>query len=145
MQDTKESATAKLYQAISSGEWEEKEYIPMMQEVVTDTLFHAYSIDDEVLWLQMNSQVDYYRPILSNRIIGAILIIGRKIIRRLLAFLIHPITIEQSEYNAHMATTMRKMEIELYNQKSMIEDLSELTEQLKRKLEEKNSESLSGN
>lgn len=135
MQDTKGSAVESLYRAVMEQNWEDKEYIPTMQELVPEAVPHIYSIDDEVAWLQTNYELLYYRPINSNRIIGFLLIFFRKIIRKFLSFLVHPITCDQSTYNAHLATTMRKMEIELTDQKSLIEDLKELIEQQKRELE----------
>ena len=117
--------------------WESKEYIPTMQELVPEAVPHIYTIDDEVAWLQTNYELVYYRLINSNRITGFLLIFFRKIIRKLLSFLIHPITCDQSIYNAHLATTLRKIEVELNDQKSLVEDLKELLEQQKRELEER--------
>lgn len=47
-----------------------------------------------------------------------------------MAFLIYPITYDQSSYNAHIATTMRKIEKELAEQKETIQELTEVIEQL---------------
>lgn len=135
MQDTKESAVESLYRAVMEQNWEDKEYIPTMQELVPEAVPHIYSIDDEVAWLQTNYESLYYRPMKSNRILGFLLIFFRKIIRKLMAFLIHPITCDQSTYNVHVASTLRKMEIELSDQKSLLEDLQELVEKQKKELE----------
>lgn len=137
MRDTKESAVESLYRAVMEQNWEDKEYIPTMQELVPEAVPHIYSIDDEVAWLQTNYESLYYRPMKSNRILGFLLIFFRKIVRKLLSFLIHPITCDQSIYNAHLATTLRKIEIELSDQKCLIEDLKEFIEQQKRELEER--------
>lgn len=107
-------------------------YIPTMQELVPEAVYHEYSIDDEVAYLERCSQIAYYRSVESKRILGSVLVLMRKTIRKVMTFLIVPITHDQSVYNAHVATTMRKMEIELEEQREIIEDLKDVIDSLQR-------------
>lgn len=122
--------TEKLYKMLYENQWEEKEYIPTMQDIIVEANYHSYSIDDEVAYLERCSQIVYYRSIVSKNIGDIILTFVRKIIRKVMAFLIYPITYDQSSYNAHIATTMRKIEKELAEQKETIQELTEVIEQL---------------
>ena len=157
MQEAKANEIEKFYTILDKKQWEEKDYIPTMQEIVTEANYYSFSIDDEVVYLEQCSELTYYRPIVSKHFMGKVLIFVRKAIRKVMAFLIYPITYDQSSYNAHIATTMRKIEIEMEEQKETIQELTEIIDQLteeNRRLREnaimnghggKKSESLSGN
>lgn len=157
MQETKVDEIEALYTILRERQWKEKEYIPTMQEIIPEANYYPFSIDDEVAYLERCSELTYYRPIDSKSFLGKVLIFIRKAIRKVMAFLIYPITYDQSSYNAHIATTMRKIEIELGEQKETIEELTEIIDQLteeNRQLREtvimnefkgKRNESFSGN
>lgn len=130
MQETKVDEIEALYTILREKQWKEKEYIPTMQEIVPEANYHSFSIDDEVAYLEGSSELIYYRPIDSKRFLGKIITFIRRVIRKVMAFLIYPITYDQSSYNAHIATTMRKIEIELEEQKETVEELTEILNQL---------------
>lgn len=130
MQETKVDEIEALYTILREKQWKEKEYIPTMQEIVPEANYYSFSIDDEVAYLERSSELTYYRPIDSKRFLGKIITFIRRVIRKVMAFLIYPITYDQSSYNAHIATTMRKIEIELEEQKETIGELTEILDQL---------------
>ena len=130
MQETKVDEIEALYTILREKQWKEKEYIPTMQEIVPEANYYPFSIDDEVAYLERSSELTYYRPIDSKRFLGKIITFIRRVIRKVMAFLIYPITYDQSSYNAHIATTMRKIEIELEEQKETIGELTEILDQL---------------
>lgn len=130
MQNLQDGALDVLFQKLEEIKSDKSQYIPTMQEIIPESLYYPFTIDEEVLWLENNFTIAYYRPINSNRLFGKILIFLRKVIRRIMTFLIYPITYDQNSFNAHAAATLRKVEYELTDQKEVIEELTELVGQL---------------
>lgn len=130
MQNLQDGTLEVLFQKLEEIKSDKGQYIPTMQEIIPESLYYPFTIDEEVVWLENNFAIAYYRPINSNRLFGKILIFLRKAIRQVMMFLIYPITYDQNSFNAHAAATLRKVEYELADQKEMIEDLTELVGQL---------------
>ncbi len=130
MQNSQDATIEVLFQKLEEIKSDKGHYIPTMQEIIPDSLYYPFTIEEEVLWLEKNCTIAYYRPIDSNRLLGKFLILLRKVIRKILVFLIYPITYDQNSFNAHAASTLRKVEYELADQKEVIEELTELVKQL---------------
>ena len=130
MQNLQSDMMEALFQKLEEIKSDKSQYIPAMQEIIPESLYYPFTIDEEVLWLENNFTIAYYRPINSERLFGKILIFLRKVIRKILMFLIYPITYDQNSFNAHTAATLRKVEYELSDQKEIIEELTELVGQL---------------
>ena len=81
-------------------------------------------IEDELAYLKAYPFVAAYRPLKSNRgILGPVIILYKKIMRKLLKFYFEPIIADQNEYNSHVSYTLELMNQRLVEKDRIINEL----------------------
>ncbi|MCL2425562.1 MAG: hypothetical protein FWD05_04400 [Oscillospiraceae bacterium] len=95
------------------------------------SITHSNRLDENVMHLQISHNVSAYRPLESNRTLGSLVVIVKKVIRKLTKFYIEPVVADQNEINRQIASCIKDMyiDIELLNQR--VKHLEKENEQLK--------------
>lgn len=129
----------KLYQDIveMAREYRNISSIPTMREIVPEAVFVDYSIEDEIVFLECHSQMNYYRKLDSKfKLIGFV----KKAIRKCIKFYVEPIVKEQNVYNAHIANTLHKLETQRAEQQQKLEYLEEQNQYLMEVIKKMNTQ-----
>lgn len=125
-----------------SGDEHKQQMIPASK--VTSFMIDQKKLDEELSASNRLFQIHYYRPIYSCRkFIGGLLVFGKKVVRKLLKFLIEPVVEEQNQFNAAIVRSLNVMRNnhvvfqaaidflcdEMRQQKSVVDNLKSETSQ----------------
>ena len=111
---------------------------------------HSAALTKHILDLRVHKDIKAYRKLSSNRILGSLIILIKKIIRKFTKFYIEPIVSDQNHFNNRSAVCLQDIYLEMEILKRKVKNLEACNEELFKKLQdaepgEKNSRESSSN
>jgi len=94
---------------------------------------HSFLLVHNIKALQMSHNVYAYRPLKSNRVIGALIVFVKKVIRKMIKFYIEPIVSDQNGINRLVATCIQDYYLEMEAMNKRIQQLEETIKKLENK------------
>ena len=97
---------------------------------------HSFLLAHNVKALQINYNVNAYRPLVSTRPLGGLIVFIRKVIRKLIKFYIEPIVFDQNDVNRLTVTCLKDFYLDMEAMEKRIVQLEETIKKLENKGQE---------